>query len=95
MEHIRLFPLTAAVAAAAVALGGCGGSSGPSANQQAITLMHQQTLPLDNGGQLAPSKVTCNTAGTSCTITFPNGQVQDCSVSISGSNSNVGCSTRP
>jgi hypothetical protein len=75
-----------------VVLAGCGGSGGSELKQAAAEL-RRQSIPAPSGGQQFPTNVSCQkgSKGPECKVTFPDGQVQDCFVSISGNSSSSSC----
>jgi hypothetical protein len=83
-----LLPLVAALAAA-IPLAGCGGKSAAAKAEQAAALLRDQTIP-GADGPMHPTRVRCDKQ-ESCTVAYPDGQVQDCSVSISGNDQSVSC----
>jgi hypothetical protein len=76
--------------ALAMLFAGCGG--GASDKQKAVDVLKRQTIPVGPGGSnVAPSKVDCNSAGSHCTVTYPDGQAQNCSVAVSDNSNSVSC----
>jgi hypothetical protein len=84
---------TVVVAALGCGLAACGGSSSSEQAKKAASQLRQESIPAPNGGQQFPTSVQCKPAskGPTCTVTFPDGQVQDCFVSISGSDTSSSC----
>jgi hypothetical protein len=90
LNPIRGATGTIAALASAVALSACGG---PSVQQQAVRLLRQQTVSGPNGTPQSPSSVHCTAASNpDCTVVYPDGERDKCSVSINGSNNSVSCS---
>lgn len=84
--------LTAVALSAAIA--GCGGKSGPSDTDKAVTILREETIPIGaNGAPVKPTSVKCKSGkdGPNCVLIYPDGQVHNCFVSISGNSHSVSC----